>query len=179
MPHTQKPTQDPKLSVVRRGFFTPIFGVMLAGLFLVGISPSAIADDYNPIPAGWNIKIGLPGTLSVGAEYCTQSGKCQWVGDDIVGFSIGGTAVGGIQGCQGMPDASPCLKARVPVEVLAASPNGSVIVRLRGKNYAVSGVQWFKREPDGSFIGGPVSVVYQGASIPLQIYLNRGLMQTY
>jgi uncharacterized protein len=126
--------------------------------------------SYDPIPEGWNIKIALPGTLSVGAEYCTQSGKCKYVGDDIAGFRIGQTPVGGIQGCQSLPDAEPCLKARIPVEVLAKSPAGSVIVRLNGQNYAVSGLQWYKREPDGSYIGGPVSVIYQGASVPLQLY---------
>lgn len=126
--------------------------------------------SYDPIPEAWNIKIGLPGTLSVGAEYCTQSGECQYVGDDIAGFRIGSTTVGGIQGCQAMPDAKPCLKARIPVEVLASSPAGSVIVRMKGRNYAVSGLQWDKREPDGSFIGGPVSVTFQGVSLPLQLY---------
>lgn len=144
---------------------------MFAGLFLMGgISSWAVADDYNPIPKGWSIKIDLPGTLSVGAEYCTQSGQCKFVGDDIVGFTVGGTPVGGIQGCQMMPDAQPCLRARIPVQVLAASPAGSVIVRLKGRNYAVSGVQWYKREPDGSFIGGPVCVIYQGVSMPSQMY---------
>lgn len=141
------------------------------GLFLyVVMSSSVMAADYDPIPKAWNIKIGLPGTLSVGAEYCTQAGQCKYVGDNIVGFRVGRTPVGGIQGCQMMPDAEPCLKARIPVDVLAVSPAGSVIVRLKGKNYAVGGVQWYKREPDGSFIGGPVSVIYNGVSIPLQMY---------
>lgn len=145
-------------------------GRILAGILLVIGTSSAMAEDYNPIPKGWDIKIGLPGTLSVGAEYCTQMGKCVYVGDDIKGFTIGRTAVGGIQGCQQMPNAEPCLRARIHVDVLAASPTGSVIVRLKGKNYAVSGVQWTKREPDGSFIGGPVSVIDQGVSVPLQMY---------
>lgn len=139
-------------------------------VLVVGMSSSVIAGDYDPIPKGWSIKIGLPGTLSVGAQYCTELGKCQYVGNDIVGFTIGGTAVGGIQGCQSRPDAEPCMKARIPVEVLAASPTGSVIVRLKGRNFAVGGVQWYKRMPDGSFIGGPVSVIYQGVSTPLQMY---------
>jgi hypothetical protein len=128
-------------------------------------SPKAAPDasakpSYDPIPEGWNIKIGLPGTLSVGAEYCTQSGDCQYVGEGNVGL---------IQVCQETPDAEPCLKARVPVQVLASSPNGSVIVRLNERNYGVGGVQWEHREPDGSSIGGPVSVIYQGASIPLRL----------
>jgi hypothetical protein len=139
-------------------------------LLVVGMSSSAMSDDYDPIPKAWNIKIGLPGTLSVGAEYCTQLRKCKYVGDDIVGFAIGGTPVGGIQGCQAMPDAEPCLKARIPVEVLAESSAGSVIVHLKGRNYAVGGMGWYKREPDGSFIGGPVSVMYRGHSMPLQMY---------
>lgn len=137
---------------------------MFAGLLLFIGASAAIAEDYNPIPQAWNIKIGLPGTLSVGAQYCTQMGKCVYVGDDIKGFAIGRNPIGGIQGCQQMPDAEPCLKTRIPVDVLAASPAGSVIVRLKGKNYAVGGVQWTEREPDGSFIGGPVTVIDQGAS---------------
>jgi hypothetical protein len=134
------------------------------------LSTLVFAADYDPIPTGWNIKIGLPGMLSVGAEYCTESGQCKFVGGNITGFAIGHTPVGGIQGCHAMPDAEPCLKARIPVDVLAASPAGSVIVRLNGRNYAVSGTQWYKREPDGSFIGGPVSVIYHGTVIPLQMY---------
>jgi hypothetical protein len=149
-----------------------LFGSLLAA----GICSTGLAADYNPIPEGWSIKIGLPGTLSVGAEYCTQMGQCKYVGDDIVGFSIGGSPVGGIQGCQSLPDAEPCLKARIPVQVLAASPAGSVIVRLNGRNYAVSGNQWYKREPDGHFIGGPVSVIQNGVSVPLWLYLH-GMLQ--
>jgi hypothetical protein len=140
-----------------------------------GSSPSPKADPdasaespdafYDPIPEAWSIKIGLPGTLSVGAEYCTQSGKCQDVGEGTVGL---------IQQCQETPDAEPCLKARIPVQVLASSPNGRVIVRLNGRNYAVGGIQWEHREPDGSSIGGPVSVIYQGASIPLRLGWQPG-----
>lgn len=126
--------------------------------------------SYDPLPPGWNIKIGLPGTLSVGARYCTESGKCEIVGDDIVGFTVGGTAVGGVQGCQDMPDAELCLKARIPVEILAVARTGVPIVRLKGINYVVSGTSWYKREPDGSYIGGPVSVISQGISIPLWMY---------
>lgn len=147
--------------------------VFLGLLLVVGISASVWAADYDPIPLGWNIKISLPGTLSVGANYCTQLGKCKSVGDDIVGFTIGGTPVGGIQGCQGIPDAASCQKAKIPVEVLAASPNGSVIVRLAGRNYAVGGPSWYKREPNGSLVGGPVSVIYDGVSIPLDCYIKR------
>jgi hypothetical protein len=140
----------------------------VAFVLAVSVSYPVMAGDYDPIPIAWSIKIGLPGTLSVGAEYCTEMGRCQFVGNDIVGFTIGGTAVAGIQGCQSMPDAEPCLKARIPVQVLAASPAGSVIVRLNGRNYALAGVQWVKRERDGSLIGGPVSVIYQGVSVPLE-----------
>lgn len=130
----------------------------------------AYASDYDPIPAAWNIKIGLPGLLSVGAEYCTQRGQCKFVGDEIVGFKIGNTPVGGIQGCQPLPDADPCLQARIPVEVLAASRAGSVIIRLNGRKYAVGVLHWYKREHDGSFIGGPVSVISSGKVIPLQFF---------
>lgn len=138
--------------------------------------PSKLDDkSYDPIPSGWDIKIGLPGKLIVGAEYCTQSGKCKFVGNDIVGLSIGGTAVGGIQGCEMMRDAEACRAAEVPVEVLATNRNGSVIVRLEGKNYAVGGMKWYKPKPesDGSFMGGPVTVIYQGVSMPLQMFLEQ------
>lgn len=139
-------------------------------LLAAGMSLSAKAGDYEPTPTGWDIRIDLPGVLSVGAEYCTALGKCQTVGDNIVGFSVGGTAVGGVQGCQMMPESEPCIKAEIHVQVLAATHYGSAIVRLNGRNYAVGGLQWHKQEPDGSYIGGPVSVLYQGASIPIMIY---------
>jgi hypothetical protein len=120
---------------------------------------TTIEKSYEPIPPAWNIKIGLPGILLVGAQYCTQSGKCESVGNDIVGLTIGGTAVGGIQGCQAMPDTEPCLKARIPVEVLAMSPRGSVIVRLHEKNYGVGGQS--------------VYILYKGVSMPLDLYLKQ------
>jgi len=142
-------------------------------------APRSAANEksYDPIPSGWNIRIDLPGTLSVGAKYCTESGKCKVVGDDIVGFTVGGTPIGGVQGCSSHPpEFEPCQKAKIPVEVLAGASTGVVIIRLKGINYAVSaeGVgSWVKREPDGSYIGGPVSVNYQGASMPLQMYLKQ------
>jgi hypothetical protein len=136
---------------------------MLIGILLwlmlsvvIGALFPVMAGDYEPIPKGWDIKVGLPGTLLVGAQFCTQSGKCQLVGDDIVGFTIGGTAVGGVQGCRAMPGAEPCLKAELPVLVLAESLAGSVIVRLMGKNYATS----------KDF----VSVVYRGVRMLLMKY---------
>jgi hypothetical protein len=144
---------------------------ILAGLLLVmGMSSYVMAGVYDKIPKGWN-KIGLPGTLSVGAEYCPDynGNRCLAVGNDIVGFNVGGTAIGGIQGCQMMPETEVCQQARIPVEVIAGS-GGHAIVRLNGKNYAVNGLVWSKQESDGSFIGGPVSVIYQGVSIPLQMY---------
>jgi hypothetical protein len=38
----------------------------------------------------------------------------------------------------------------------------------------VGGPQWEHREPDGSFIGGPVSVIYQGANMPLRLGWQPG-----
>jgi hypothetical protein len=150
--------------------------LLIVPLLIASTMSLGVASDYDPIPPGWSIKINLRGTLSVGAEYCTQMGQCKYVGDDIDGFSIGGTPVGGIQGCQSLPDAEPCLRARIPVFVLAASEAGSIIVRLNGKNYAVGGTQWYKREPDGRCIGGPVSVVNHGVNIPASLFLH-GLAQ--
>jgi hypothetical protein len=137
---------------------------LFAGLMLVvAMLPPVTADGYDPIPKGWGIKIGMPGMLSVGAEYCTQTGKCLYVGEDIVGFSVAGTqpgtrtAIGGVQGCQMMPNAEPCQKAKIPVDVLALSPAGSVIVRLKGENYAVTPSE-------------KVSVVYHGTAMTLMDY---------
>ncbi len=45
----------------------------------------AKADDYNPIPPAWSIKINMPGLLSAATEYCTQMGQCAWVGNDVIG----------------------------------------------------------------------------------------------
>lgn len=126
--------------------------------------------SYDPIPPAWNIKIGLPGILSAGARYCTEFGKCEVVGNDIVGLTIDGNAVDGVKGCQLMPDADPCLKARIPVEILAESPSGVAIVRLKDENYAVTGSTLYRKGPDGSFYQDGVFVIYQGKSIPLQLY---------
>lgn len=95
--------------------------------------PLSITNDksYDPIPPGWNRKIGLPGTLDVGVEYCTQSGQCKTV------------------------------KAKMPVEVLASAPTGTVIVRIEGKNYGL-----------GNF-GNGVEVSYQGVSMSLMEYLQH------
>lgn len=54
------------------------------------------------------------------------------------------------------PQAEPCLKAKVPVEVLAQSQTGSVIVRLKGKNYGTT--------------TDAVSVIYHGVQMPLMKY---------
>lgn len=134
--------------------------VIVMVVFTIGTS--AHARDYDPIPAAWNRKINLPGELSVGADYCTQMGKCTHVGD---------SALMGL--CLNRPDAEPCMQRRVKVHVLAASPAGTVIVRLNGKNYAAGGGhQWAKKMPDGYVIGGPVSVFMEGRSVPLQLYLQ-------
>jgi hypothetical protein len=155
--------------VTKRGHLKAL---LFAPLLFAGTMRSGLAGDYNPIPPAWNIKINLPGTLSVGAEYCTQMGQCKYVGDNIVGFSIGGTPVGGIQGCQSLPDAEPCLRAKIPVFVLVASEAGSIIIRLNGRNYAVGGTQWYKRETNGRCIGGPVSVVNHGVNVPAWLFLH-------
>ena len=129
-----------------------------------------IADDYDPIPPAWSIKIGLPGLLSVGAQYCTQSGKCTVVGSEIEGFTVGGSKIGGIQGCQMQPDLEPCETAKIPVEVLAMSKNGSAIIRLNNKNYGVGGNNWYKKRQDGEYNGGPILVISNGIRIPLHMY---------
>ena len=133
---------------------------------------NAVAGDYDPIPRAWSTHIDKPGWLAVGAEYCTQSGKCRWVGEDMVGATIGGQPVIGVQACQQLPDAAPCMQARLPVQVLASSPAGAVIVRLAGRNYAVSGTDWYKKLPDGSILGGPVMVVDGATSLPLQLWMQ-------
>jgi hypothetical protein len=47
------------------------------------------------------------------------------------------------------------------------STSGSVLVRLAGKNYAVSGTQWYKKLADGSMVGGPIMIDENGSSTPL------------
>jgi hypothetical protein len=125
--------------------------------------PQKVVDGYDPIPAAWNIKIDLLGFLPVGTEYCTQAGKCRFVGDELR-FKIGDVIVRGPQGCGQNVDDPACVKARVPVQVLAASPAGSIIVRLNGTNYATGGPQWYKKQADGSYIGGPVTIIYKGVT---------------
>lgn len=105
------------------------------------MSSSVMAGDYEPIPKGWSIKIGLPGILSVGAEYCTEAGVCHFVG--------------AAQDCvlepappqdpchkRGVPLGSNCVPQKIchpgvapgvdlPVSVLAESPAGSVIIACK------------------------------------------------
>ena len=118
----------------------------LALASLGAVSLSALANDYNPVPKGWNIKIELPGILSVGAEYCTESGVCHFVGavQDCVlepppphdpcyktGVPLGSRCVSH-KVCH--PSAAPGVE--MPVQVIAESLAGSVIVRVQNKNYA-------------------------------------------
>jgi hypothetical protein len=139
-------------------FIQFVWKALLGFSGVVGCSLSVLAHGYNPLPKAWNIKVGLAGTLDVGAEYCTESGRCQQVGNDIVGLSIGGSPVGGIQGCLSMPRAPACLNARIPVEVLVATDLGNAIVRLKGKNYSAT--------PSTN-----VSVIYRGVNISLNTWL--------
>lgn len=73
----------------------------------------AQSKSYEPIPPAWGIRVDLPEMLTPGAEYCTQDGHC--------------TVVDGQheQRCREAPESAPCFAARIPVQVLAASPAGS------------------------------------------------------
>jgi hypothetical protein len=120
-----------------------------------------------------------PGWLSVGAQYCTQSGHCQTVGEDPDGLppiplKDGGTAPPSV-GCRENPDYPACISARVPVQLLARSPAGAIIARLNGKNYGVGGLEWAYERPDGTSIGGPIMVQNpDGEMLPLH-YALRGM----
>lgn len=121
---------------------------------LAQVRPPA-PKSYDPIPKAWNTEtIDLPGTLAVGTEYCTQQGECKFVGGEVAGLA---------QTCLETPNAEPCLKARIPVEILVPG-----IVRLNGRNYAVSRNTWNTTEPDGSITGS--GVIYHGAAISWDQY---------
>jgi hypothetical protein len=100
----------------------------------------AATADYETIPPAWTLHIDLPGRLQVGAQYCTAAGSCRTVGDDAAGFTTSsGMPITAAQACQMSPKIPKCAELAIPVQVLAASPQGSVIVRLDGRNYAASG----------------------------------------
>lgn len=128
-------------------------------------SKPAATTSYDPIPRPFDLKIGLPGLLSVGTSYCTESGECAIVEKDIKGCGFN----------EDTKDSETCLSGRMAVDILAVSraycEMGSVIVHLNGKNYSVDARgNWYKKKPDGTFVGGPVSVIYQGEVIPLTQY---------
>jgi hypothetical protein len=117
--------------------------VLPAVAALITMSFSASANDYNPIPKGWNVNIELPGILAVGAEYCTEPGVCHFVGaaqDCILeppppqdpchetGVPLGSNCVAR-KVCH--PSATPGVE--MPVYVIAESAAGSVIIRVQNK----------------------------------------------
>jgi len=127
---------------------------MTVAVLMIGaaMGESFAGGSYDPIPSTWSVHINLPGRLGVGARYCTQSGQCKTVGDEIRGFAIGGVPVGGVQGCQTAPETPTCLNAALPVQILAQAPSSHVvIVRLDRVNYSVS-PQWWKQEADGQYL---------------------------
>jgi hypothetical protein len=129
------------------------------------LTTTTIVSAQEHDPKTWGVQINLPGTLSAYAQYCTRSGKCDWV--------IARTPQGDILGCYEKRDSELCLKARIPVQVLAISLiTGVTMVRLKGQNFAVGGQPWHQGEPDGSFVGGPVSVIYYGKNIPTLCIFN-------
>jgi hypothetical protein len=132
--------------------------------------------SYEPLPPAWNISMNIPGWLSVGAEYCTQSGECKVIGEGPGGLPPipmpgGGTAPPSI-GCRENPEYPLCISGRVPIQILARSQLGSVIVRMNGRNYAIAGIAWSFERPDGSSIGGPIMVKSDGEILPLQNALS-------
>ena len=121
-----------------------------------------------------------PGWLSVGAQYCTQSGQCRTVGEGPNGLGQiplkdGGNAPPS-EGCRQNPDYPACIAARLPVTLLARTPmSGAVIVRLNGRYYAVAGLEWAYERADGTSIGGPIMVQNpDGEMLPLH-YALRGM----
>ena len=169
----------------------PVIGMLLLALPLAAeagdpatptnAAARAARPSYDPIPPGWNIPMNIPGWLSVGAEYCTQSGECKVVGEGSGGLGPiplkgGGTAPPSI-GCRENPEYPACISARVPVQLLARAPTGVVIVRLNDRNYAIGGLAWAYERPDGTAIGGPIMVkADDGEFLPLH-YALRGMTQ--
>ena len=117
----------------------PVMKTLAAACALTSLATASLAASYEPVPKGWSRKIDLPGQLLVGSEYRTQDGKCSFVGSDQPDAILTtGTRIPFFQACQMNQRAAPFVAARVPVQVLAKSPAGSVIVRLKGKNYGTS-----------------------------------------
>jgi hypothetical protein len=77
------------------------------------LTTTTLVSAQEHDPKTWGVQINLPGTLSAYAQYCTRSGKCDWV--------IARTPQGDILGCYEKRDSELCLKARIPVQVLAIS----------------------------------------------------------
>lgn len=138
----------------------------------------ASPKSYDPIPPAWNKRMSLTGMLMMGAQYCTQQGQCHTVGLDHAPIVVDGIARNALEACRAQPEIEECRKASLPVDIVAMSQAGSVIVALNGRNYAVAGIQWSREEPDGSFIGGPITVNAKDESIPLQLYLMGQSRQT-
>jgi hypothetical protein len=122
-------------------------------------------NSYDPIPPAWSIKVDLPGMLVPGATYCTENGHCTVVDRKDE------------RQCQEMPKSASCLAARIPVQILAMAPTKVVIVRLDGKNYAVSaqddGSTW--ENPNDPSVGGPILVILNGKTSRLFcnfLYIN-------
>lgn len=119
--------------------------------------------------------MNIPGVLSVGARYCTQQGKCETVGAQLGAIPLkdGGSAPAEI-GCRINPEFEACLANRLPVQLLARTPAGSVIARINDRNYAITGQEWALEKSDASAIGGPIMIEVAGELSPLH-YELRGM----
>lgn len=182
------PGQKSLISINSRWFLAAVF---LPAMAAVAGVPSSTSPDprsnpmkterpsYDPLPPAWNIPMNQPGWLAVGAQYCTQRGQCQVVGEGPGGLGPiplkgGGTAPPSI-GCRENPEYPACVSGRLPVQLLARSAANAVIVKLNGRNYAVGGMEWAYEKPDGTAIGGPIMVQNpDGEILPLH-YALRGM----
>jgi hypothetical protein len=117
--------------------------------------------SYDPIPNNWK-KIDVPGLLPIETEYCTESGECHFVGEEVPGL---------LNTCQTTPAAERCLKARMPVQILAVSSGGLLIVSLNGRNYSIVLPRSGERLADGSSTAD-LLVIYHGKTMTAQAYVE-------
>ena len=156
---------------------------LLVSLMLFATAFSAAAQEnraaernsYDPIPRTWSLVLNRPGWLVVGTRYCTQSGECRVVGEELGAIPLGGGRSAPPQvGCRLNPDHPTCVNGRVLVQLLAqAPPMESIIVKMNGRNFNVANDAWSLEHNDGSAVGGPIMIEERGEWIPLH-YLQTG-----
>lgn len=135
--------------------------------FVMALAPLVCAAaSYDPVPPGWSRRIDQPGLILVGGEYCTQDGKCHWVGEAMPeAVYPDGTRIAGIQACNMRQQQPECERARMSVQVLAASPGGSFIVRMNGVNYGTT-ASHLVIQSGGQLVPADRYTPFAGATVP-------------